>query len=71
MEKKKSGSNPILRMILCLLIVCFAGSSLADNGESLLTQAKNINKRNHSKIRGKLVPEEGIEPTPLFPGTGF
>ncbi len=42
MEKKKSESKPILKMILSLLIVCFAGSSLADNGESLLTQAKNI-----------------------------
>jgi cytochrome c peroxidase len=43
MEKKKSESRPILRMILCLLIVCFAGSSLADRGdEDLLKQAKQI-----------------------------
>jgi len=40
--KKKSGSKPILEMVLSLLIVCFAGSSLADNGEDLLKQAKNI-----------------------------
>ena len=43
MGKKKGGSHPILRMILSLLIVCFAGSSLADNGgEDLLKQAKQI-----------------------------
>jgi cytochrome c peroxidase len=35
-------SNPILGMILSLLVVCFAGSSLADNQEDLLKQAKNI-----------------------------
>jgi len=43
MEKKKSESNPIFRMILCLLIVCLAGSSFADNAdEALLKQAKSV-----------------------------
>jgi cytochrome c peroxidase len=43
MGRKKIGSNPILRMILSFLIVCFAGSSLADSGdEELLKQAKQI-----------------------------
>jgi cytochrome c peroxidase len=42
MGKIKIGSNPILRMVLSLLIVCFAGLSMADNGEDLLKQAKNI-----------------------------
>jgi cytochrome c peroxidase len=42
MGKKKSGSKIILEIGLSLLIVCFAGSSLADNGEDLLSQAKNI-----------------------------
>jgi cytochrome c peroxidase len=43
MGKKKSGSNPFLKMILSLLIVCFAGSSLADNGdEDLLKLAEQI-----------------------------
>ncbi len=43
MGRKKIGSNPILRMILSFLIVCFAGSSLAESGEEeLLKQAKQI-----------------------------
>ncbi len=43
MGRKKIGSHPILRMILSFLIVCFAGSSLADKGdEELLKQAKQI-----------------------------
>jgi len=43
MGRKKIGSHPILRMILSFLIVCFAGSLLADSGdEALLKQAKQI-----------------------------
>ena len=42
MGKNKNGSKPILEMVLSLLIMCFAGSSLADNGKSLLKQAKII-----------------------------
>jgi len=43
MGKTKSGYNPILRMVLGPLIVCFAGPLLGDNGdEDLLRQAKQI-----------------------------
>lgn len=42
MGKKKSGSILILEIGLSLLIVCFAGLSLADSGEDLLNQSKNI-----------------------------
>jgi cytochrome c peroxidase len=43
MGKKKSGSNFIWRMVLSILIVCFAGSSLGASGDDdLLKQAKNI-----------------------------
>ena len=43
MRKTKSGYKPILEMVLSLLIVCFAGSSLGDNkDEGLLNQAKQI-----------------------------
>ncbi len=43
MGKKKSGYQPILEMVLSLLIVCFAGSSLGDSGdEDLLRQTKQL-----------------------------
>lgn len=43
MGNEKGEFNPILRVILCLFVVCIAGSSLADNAdEALLRQAKSV-----------------------------
>jgi cytochrome c peroxidase len=42
MGQKKSGSKAIFGTVLSLLVVCFAGPSLADDGKDLVNQAKNI-----------------------------
>jgi hypothetical protein len=43
MGKIKSGYKPTLKIVLFLLIGCFAGSSLGKNGdEDLLRQAKKF-----------------------------
>ncbi|MFB3886915.1 MAG: cytochrome-c peroxidase [Thermodesulfobacteriota bacterium] len=42
MGKRKSRTRPILELVLSFLIASFTGTSLADNGEDLLKQAKNI-----------------------------